>query len=212
MGISEVERDLKFIRETMESSSRYTNVPASAYVATGVLGCLGTCGTYAFLGKDKLVNSSLVTTHDLKALTIFWALILAATIGMVIFCIWRKARQHQISAWNSLAARMILSQIPLVIVAGILTIAIAARGDLYLIPGVWLGLYGVILYSFSYFTGMEHKIEGIVFIGLGSLALFTPGLVSLTLLGIGFGGIHIVSGIVRVFSERKGTHESESVR
>ncbi len=45
MGIADIERALKFIRQTMESSSRYTNVPASGYLATGVLGLVGVWGT-----------------------------------------------------------------------------------------------------------------------------------------------------------------------
>ena len=114
------------------------------------------------------------------------------------------------SAWNSLAARMVFSQVPLVIVTGILTLAMASKGYYDLIPGTWLGIYGTVLYSFSYFTGFEHKIEGGLFIILGILAAFAPCNLHPILLGIGFGGIHIMAGMGRLFI-KKGLHVSESI-
>ncbi|MBD3306884.1 hypothetical protein GF348_10925 [candidate division KSB3 bacterium] len=102
-------------------------------------------------------------------------------------------------------ARMLFSQIPLVAVTGVFTIAMAIEGYYDLIPGLWLGIYGTILYSFSYFTGVEHKIEGGLFMVFGVAALFAPGLVGLGLLGLGFGGIHVIAGISRlIFSSKQG--------
>ncbi len=194
MGIADIERDLRFIRKTMESSSRYTNVPASGYLITGVLGLAGTWGTYIFLGKEKVLNTALIAPGEIKALMFLWILVFVAAVGIVIFCAWRKARKHRISAWNSLAARMFLSQVPLALVTGVLTLAMAREGFYDFIPGMWLGIYGTILYSFSYFTGFEHKIEGIAFILLGITVLFVQGTIGLFLLGLGFGGIHILAG------------------
>jgi len=209
MGIIDIERDLKFIRETMESSSRYTNVPASGYLITGLLGFAGTCGTYAYLGGKKVSDMLLITPEDMKILVAIWLIVFVTAVGSVAFCSWRKAQKHALTAWNSLAARMLLSQIPLIVVTGIITIAMAIEGYYSVIPGMWLGIYGTVLYSFSYFTGIEHKIEGIAFIGLGFIVLFVHGAVGLVLLGVGFGGIHIVAGIWRLFLEKKLQRVSE---
>ena len=203
MGIADIERDLKFIRTTMESSSRYTNVPASGYLITGLLGLLGTWGTYVYLGGEKVADMTRITTKDMKILMWLWLLVFGAAVGSVAFCSWRKARKHALTAWNSLAARMLLSQIPLVVVIGILTLAMATEGYYSLIPGTWMGIYGTVLYSFSYFTSVEHKIEGVAFIGLGVIVLFIHGAVGLALLGLGFGGIDIVAGVWRLFLEKK---------
>ncbi|MDY0092013.1 MAG: hypothetical protein RBT80_04890 [Candidatus Vecturithrix sp.] len=203
MGIADIEKDLKFIRQTMESSSRYTNVPASGYLATGVLGLVGVWGTYTLLGDRKIVNISLVTPEDIQRLMLLWLLVFLLSIGIVMFCAWRKARKHGHSAWNSLAARMLLSQTPVIFVAGVLSVALTKEGYLDLIPGMWLGIYGTILYSFSYFTGIEHKIEGATFLGLGTLVLFVQGRIGLLLLGIGFGGIHLIAGCWRLFLEKR---------
>jgi len=199
MGINDLERDLKIIRQAIEVSSRYTNITARGYFFTGVVAAIGTWRTYTFLGGEKVADMTLIIPEDLKMLTIIWSLVFVAAIGIVMFFSWWKARKNQISAWNSLAARMFFSQIPLVAIAGIFTVAIALKGYYPVIPGMWLGIYGVILYSFSYFTGIEHKIEGSLFIVFGCVAVFAPGTVAMILLGVGFGGIHIVSGLVRWF-------------
>lgn len=203
MGITELEQDLKFIRQTMESSSRYSNIPSSGYILTGLFGIAGTWGTYLYLGKDKVMDTSLVTLPDIKGLVTIWGLVFLAAVGSVTLCAWNKARRHNRSAWNSLVARMLRSQIPLVLIVGALTLAMALEGYYSVIPGMWLGIYGTVLYSFSYFTSVEHKIEGVVFIGLGVFTLFVHGTVGLLCVGLGFGGIHLIAGIWRLFASRK---------
>ncbi len=209
MGISDLEQDLRVIKRAMELSSRYTNITARGYLCTGIIGLLGVYGTYLFLGKEKVKDMSLIAAGDVKTLIVLWSLIFVAAIGGVMFFSWRKARRNKISAWNSLAARMLFSQIPLIAIAGVFTVSLAIREYYSFIPGMWLGIYGVILYSFSYYTGIGHKIEGLLFIALGSIAVFTYDVVPLLLLGAGFGGIHLVSGFVRRLTREKGLHESE---
>jgi len=209
MRIDEVERDLKVIRQAMEASSRYTNITARGYFFTGVVALLGVWQTYTLLGHAKLTNLTLITLADRQGLLLIWGTVFVAALGIVAFFSWRKARRNQISAWNSLAARMFYSQIPLVGIAGILTLALGRQGYYAVIPGVWLALYGVILYSFSYFTGRGHKIEGSLFMLLGCVALFAPGPFTLFLLGAGFGGIHVVSSFVRWGLRGTRRHESK---
>ena len=197
MKIAELEQDLKFIRQTVESSSRYLNIPSSGYILTGMLGLAGTWGTYLYLGKAKVLDTTLLTPTDVQKLVMIWGIVFLAAVGSVTVCAWNKARRHNRSAWNSLAARMLRSQIPLVLMVGALTLAMALEGYYSVIPGMWLGIYGTVLYSFSYFTSVEHKIEGIAFMGLGVVTLFVHGVAGLTCVGFGFGGIHLVAGIWR---------------
>ena len=212
MRIDDLEQDLKVIRKAIELSSRYTNITARGYFFTGVVAAIGAWRTYLFLGREKIANMVLITLADLKILTLIWSLVFVAAIAIVLFFSWWKARKNQVSAWNSLSARMLFSQIPLIFVAGILTIAMGLKGYYPIIPGVWLSLYGVVLYSFSYYTGMSQKIEGWLFMGLGSVALFVSGPVAILLLGAGFGGIHIASGLVRWFVKGQKQDESERIK
>ena len=135
-------------------------------------------------------------------------MVFLAALGAAIFFSRRQARRQQMSAWNSLAARMFLSQVPLVLITAILTVGITFKGYYDIIPALWLGLYGVILFSFSYFTGRQHRIEALAFLGLSVPALFVSGPIALLLLGMGFGGIHILGGIVRWLNRGREGHES----
>ncbi len=212
MGIPEIEQDLKLIRKVMESASRYTNIPASGYMVTGLLGVFGAWKTWLFL-EEKDFSAVLGRSElwEVRGLAMTWLAILFLAVAIIVIFSWRKARKYQVTAWNSLAARMILSQVPLAIVAGVLTVAMGLKGYYDLIPSVWLGIYGAILYSFSYFTGVEHKVEGSVFILLGIVAAFSSIQTLPLLLGLGFGGVHLMAGVVRAFLEKKGTHVSEPV-
>ena len=210
MKLSQIEHDLKLIRQMMESSSRYTNIPASGYAAAGMFGLLGAWRTALFLQSRNLTERAALEGANMLPLAATWLAIFVATIVVVGLLSWLKARTHGVSAWNSLAARMFLSQIPAVVVAGILTVALGAHGDADMVPAVWLGVYGVILYSFSYFTGVEHKIESLMFITLGAIAAFAPLHWQPALLGLGFGGVHLLSGIVRHMRKQKERrHESD---
>ena len=211
MGITELEQDLKLIRKVMEASSRYTNIPAGGYLATGGLGVLGAWKTQIFLEQHSVPDLGLLQLWEVRPLALTWFTIFLLAVGIVVLSSWRKAGKHQVPAWNSLAARMFLSQIPLVIVSGVLTFAMGTKGDYDLIPCMWLGIYGSILYSFSYFTGVEHKIEGSVFVLLGLFSAFAPLQAQPLLLGLGFGGVHLLAGAWRMYLQQKGAHESEAV-
>lgn len=211
MGISEIEQEIRFIHKIMESSSRYTNIPASGYLVTGLLGLLGAWRTAAFIHAKQVTDVAVIQLWELRGLAFTWFFVFVTAILVVFALSWRKACVHHTSAWNSLSSRMVLSQIPLVIVSGILTFTLGFHGYYDMIPSMWLGIYGAILYSFSYFTGVEHKVEGGVFIALGALAAFAPVHTFPLLLGLGFGGVHLMAGIGRILIKKKGLHVSGSV-
>ena len=210
MKLSQIERDLKLIRQMMESSSRYTNIPASGYAVAGLFGLFGAWRTALFIQRHHLTDRASLPTSDMLPLAGLWLAIFVITAFVVGALSWRKARLHGVSAWNSLAARMFLSQIPAVVVAGMLTVALGMHGASGMIPALWLSQYGVILYSFSYFTGVEHKIESLAFLAFGAIAAFAPLNWQPSLLGLGFGGVHLLSGVMRQMRKQKERrHESD---
>ncbi|TET35079.1 MAG: hypothetical protein E3J72_13270 [Planctomycetota bacterium] len=198
MGYKELERDLKFIKKTMEASTRYKNVPASGYLVAGIMGAAGAVLTWFILGAEKLADFAKVDNVDVKNLATLWAVVLVVTLGCVKILIKLNAKKLGLSSWSSLGVRMILAQVPVIIAAGVLTIALGFSRDCHLIPAVWLLCYGVMTFSFSYYTGIDHAIQGIAFLILGAVAAFTPPIVALIMLGAGFGGVHIIFGIYRL--------------
>jgi hypothetical protein len=197
MAYEEIERDLAFIRRTMECAERYRNIPPLGYLSVGALGLAGPAASFAVLGGGRGSSLEAVGPGELLLLGAIWiAVLLGALASMAVFSFLR-ARRHGIRAWNSLAARMVLSQLPIVLVSGLLTLALAVRGALPLVPALWLLDYSVICFAFSYFTGLDHRIQGLLFLLLGGAALCLPGL-GLTLLAAGFGGVHIAFGLLRL--------------
>ena len=64
------------------------------------------------------------------------------------------------------------------------------------LPGLWLLLYGTGIVTAGTFSIRVVPIMGLCFIALGVLALFTPPSWSNAYLVAGFGGLHIVFGLI----------------
>jgi hypothetical protein len=63
-------------------------------------------------------------------------------------------------------------------------------------PGLWLLLYGSAVVAGGTFSVRVVPLMGVLFLFLGSVALFSPPLVADICLGVGFGGLHIAFGLV----------------
>jgi len=93
MDRGEIEQDLKFIKQTMEASTRYTNVPPQAYLLAGALGLVAsldnpTRQTFVLelVGRDKLtsavsLNSVLVNLARVLGPAAAGALIVTVGLG-----------------------------------------------------------------------------------------------------------------------------------
>lgn len=187
-------RDLQFIRRSIEAATRYTNVPPQGQLAAGGLGLLGSLLTYLYLGAEGARDLNHLSNSEAIFLAVVWGLVLVAAGTASAWFAIRRARAHGVSAWNSLAARMFFSQVPQALAAGVLTLGLAAPGRYGLIPALWLLGYGLILFSFAYFTGRDHRRQAAGFLALGALAVFSSGPTSLLLLALGFGLINLIYG------------------
>jgi hypothetical protein len=64
------------------------------------------------------------------------------------------------------------------------------------IPGVWLLLYGTGVITGGMFSVGVVPIMGLCFMVLGALALFAPPALADWFMGAGFGGLHVVFGVI----------------
>jgi hypothetical protein len=202
MGYAEMERDLAFVKRTMEQATRYDNVPPLGYLVIGLIGLGGAVATYGVLGQERVAQLNQLGPEGVASMALVWGGALAATLVCLAMAVVGRAKRRGIKAWNSLATRMFLSQLPQVVAAGLLTAGLLQFERVALIPAVWLLHYGVITYSFSYFAGRDHQLLGACFVALGAAALFGPGSWSVPLLAIGFGLLHIVFGAVRMIRNK----------
>jgi hypothetical protein len=92
--------------------------------------------------------------------------------------------------------KFVLGFSPPMVVGALLTMVLYAAGLLSVLPGLWLLLYGTAIVSAGAFSARVVPVMGLGFMVLGATALFAPPGWREGLLALGFGGLHIVFGIL----------------
>ena len=173
--------NLRFIRETMERSSAFTGVSGWGEVAIGIT-ALGT----AFVAAGQ----------TFKAWLAAW---LAGGLISILIAGWsmdRKARAVGMPLFSGPGRKVAFSLSPPLFAGGLLTIMLYRVGLVNAIPGVWLLLYGTGVVTGGMFSVSVVPIMGLCFMALGALTLFAPPAFADWLLAAGFGGLHIVFGVI----------------
>lgn len=174
--------NLKFIRETMERSAVFTSVPGYG----GML--MGATAVGASVFASQAANY--------RQWLIIWLTeaLLAFAIGFLTM--WQKSKNANDSL-NSAAARKFALCLAPPLVAGIILTALLYRiGTLEFLPVVWLTLYGTAVVCGGVSSVKIVPIAGWCFVALGLISVFLPGGFGDLMMGIGFGGLHIVFGFI----------------
>jgi hypothetical protein len=174
--------NLSFIRSTMERATAFTAVPGWGGVAMGITALFATVLAY----RSASVNQWLAIWLTASAL--------AFTIGggtMVL-----KARRAGTTVFSYSGRRFVLSYVPPLVVGAILTLVLVRAGLYSALPGTWLLLYGTGVVTGGAFSVRVVPIMGMCFMALGIMALLTPPGWSEWLLAAGFGGLHIIFGLI----------------
>ena len=176
------EEHLRYIRNTIEAAQTFTTVPGK--------GCIA-------MGSAAIVAAVL---EGLPALRDHWlpiwltAAVLSAAVAL--FFMEEKARGQGLSLRRTVATRFFLTLAPAFVAGGVLTVALMDIVGRDAIAGIWLLLYGVGIAACGLFSLGIVLIAGFAFMGLGTVALAAPAAWAPVLLGVGFGGIHLVLGVL----------------
>jgi hypothetical protein len=174
--------NLRFIRETMERASAFTGVSGWGQVAIGVTALIAA------------PLSALQPTF--KGWLMVW---LAEAVISLLIAGWsmdRKARAAQVPLFAGPGRKVAFSLSPPLLVGALLTVVLYRAGLTNAIPGVWLLLYGTGVVTGGMFSVSIVPIMGICFMLLGAVTLFLPPALANWVLAAGFGGLHIVFGVV----------------
>ena len=173
---------LRYIRETIEAAHTFTSVPGKGCIAMGV---------------TALAAAALQSAPPL-AQQWFWIWLAAAVVAIVLvaFFLVSKTRKQGLSLLRGVGRRFFLALLPPLGAGGILTAALFVAGAHQLIPGVWLLLYGAGVAASGVFSVPAVSFTGFGFMALGALALALPPAWSTLLLASGFGGLHLVLGVL----------------
>src|SRR5688572_12563579 len=174
--------DLSFIRSTMERATAFTAVPGWGGVAMGVTALMA-----AVLAGNRAVDREWLTVW-------LGASALALAIGGWAMAV--KARRAGTSVFSYSGRRFVLSYVPPLAVGALLTLVLV-RADLYAaLPGTWLLLYGTGVVTGGAYSVRVVPIMGLCFMALGAVALLAPPTWGDWLMAAGFGGLHIMFGLI----------------
>lgn len=174
--------NLRFIRETMERASAFTGISGWGQVAIGV----------------TAVVAALIAARQatFKAWLAVW---LAEAVVSLLIAGWsidRKARAAQMPLLSGPGRKVAFSLSPPLFVGALLTVVLYRAGLTNAIPGVWLLLYGTGVVTGGMFSVSVVPIMGLCFMALGAIALFMPPTFANWFLAAGFGGLHMIFGVI----------------
>lgn len=173
--------NLRFIRATMESATAFTGVSGKGYVVCGVSALFA-----AWLAAQQGSTETWLGVWMLE-------MVLAASVGLALTAV--KTERQGKSLWSASGRKLLLAFIPAMAVGGLLTLTLYLRGDLSLLPGIWLAIYGAAVTTAGAHSIRLIPVMGIAFMALGAAVLLLP-LPADLMLGAGLGGLHIVFGIL----------------
>ncbi|HEX2219740.1 MAG TPA: hypothetical protein VHG35_13130 [Gemmatimonadales bacterium] len=174
--------DLSFIRRTMERATAFTAVPGWGGVAMGATALVAAALAARATTAEQWMACWLVASG---------AALLIGGWTMVL-----KARRAGTPVLSQSGRRFVLSFLPPLVVGALLTLALAREGLYQSLPGTWLLLYGTGIVTGGTFSVRAVPVMGICFMAVGAAALFGPAGWGNPLMAAGFGGLHIIFGLL----------------
>ncbi|MGO8858723.1 MAG: hypothetical protein ACLQO1_23945 [Steroidobacteraceae bacterium] len=176
---------LAYIRASIESSGSMA-VPGMAGIVMGGIGIIATIVASVPRGAPHWLGIWLV------------AAAVAFALGGAMMA--REAAQSGHARYLGPVRKFLLCLCPALLTGAALTFVLWRAGTTGLIPGVWLLLYGCAVLSASTVTIARTMrlicIMGVLFMLLGLLAFAAPAGTHTLILGMGFGALHTIFGIL----------------
>ncbi|HYB41016.1 MAG TPA: hypothetical protein VEL75_04550 [Candidatus Methylomirabilis sp.] len=175
--------DLRFIRETMEGAASFTSLSGWALVVIGAL----------TVAAGRIADRQPTQVRWL----LVWLGLVAVSVPIAVVAAARKSRAAGVPLFSSTPARKFaLGLAPSLAAGALLTAVLTHAGDFALVPGVWLLLYGAGVVAGGSFSIRVVPVMGLAFMVLGAVALLSPEEFGSDFLAAGFGGLHIIFGLV----------------
>lgn len=184
--------DLSFIRNAMARSEPLTAVSGRGVMGMGVIALVG--GVIAVLR----------TKPDWWIYT--WIVVAALGCSLGTWTMLRKGRQQGHPVFAKAMRRFMLNLFPAIAAGAVFTEVFYELGLNALLPGMWLLLYGVGVFTGGAFSVRVLPVMGLCFMALGLAALFPTSLAPVPAVAMftkgdllmlaGFGGLHLVFGAI----------------
>jgi hypothetical protein len=178
---------LNYIRASIEAAGAFA-VPGIAGIAMGAVGLVATL----------VASIPGLSAHWLQ----IWLIAAVAASAVGVLLIARHSRQpaRGFMLYRGPARKFVLSLCPALLAGAVLTGVLWQEGLSLLIPGMWLVLYGCAVLSASMMTSAALirwiAMMGGLFVVCGLFAFQLPAQWHNFTLGIGFGALHLLFGIL----------------
>ena len=120
--------------------------------------------------------------------------LLACMIGLAAAAL--KSRRLHLALLSGPGRKFLLGFAPPLLAGGLLTLALSHAGAYALLPGVWMLLYGTGVVTGGAASVKVVPLMGLCFMGAGVAALLAPAGMENWFLAAGFGGLHVLFGII----------------
>lgn len=174
--------NLSFIRETMERATTVTSVPGWGGVAMGLTALAAAALAARQPTRDEWV--------------LVWLVEAIVALGIGGAAMVRKAERTGASLRTRAGRLFAGAFVPPVVAGAVLTAGLYRVEETAALPAVWLLLYGTAVVVAGLFSIRAVPVMGACFMILGAAAFFAPPGWGDWLMAAGFGGLHIVFGIV----------------
>jgi hypothetical protein len=174
--------NLRYIRLAMERAGSFTAVPG---VGGTVMGCTALIAAAASARQQDPLRWLAVWVAEAA---------LALLIGIVSAA--QKSARARTPLLSAPGRRFVAAFVPAMAAGALLTFVLFRGGALQFLPGSWLLLYGTAVVSGGASSVRVVPLMGMCFMAAGAAALLGPSAWGNLLLAAGFGGLHILFGIV----------------
>ncbi len=174
--------NLRFIRQTMERSVAFTAVPGWGGVAMGITALL-------------TALAAPVVPNDGPWLA-FWLGEAAVAFSIGALGIARKTHSAGAPLVTGPARKFVLGMAPPMLAGAVLTVVLWRADLVYMLPGTWLLLYGSAVVTGGAYSVRPVPALGFALMLTGAAAFLAPPMWANAFLAFGFGGLHIVFGLL----------------
>jgi hypothetical protein len=174
--------NLRYIRETIERAGSFTAVPGLGGMLMG-----STAVAAAWLASRQGYGWRWLAVWIGEGLV-------ALLIGII--GAGAKSRKAKLPLLSGPGRKFVAGFAPAVLAGGLLTGVLFQAGNLAMLPGMWMLLYGAGVVSGGGNSVRIVPLMGACFMAAGAVSLVWPGISGDAMLAGSFGGLHILFGTV----------------
>jgi hypothetical protein len=174
--------NVRYIREMMERSTHFTAVPGYGGMLMGV-----TAVVAAYIAAQQ------VSPRDWLLVWLTEAF-LAFAIGLL--AMWQKSKIAKSSLLSAPARKFAFGFAPAIVCGVVITLGLWRYEQYAFMAPVWMLVYGAAVVTGGAFSVRVVPVMGWIFMAMGALAFALPPALANILMGVSFGLVHVVFGLI----------------